>query len=142
MNTAASLVAIILLGPFYPHIIARLGLKRSVVAGIFCAALVLPCMLFAESLPVRFGLRFITGCALGLSWIASEIWLNTASGSEARGTVMGLYGTIFSLGIVAGPSLLAFTGTRGWQPFVVGALGLIMTLAPLALLRLSYDSTK
>jgi MFS family permease len=132
--TAASLVAIILLGPLYPRLIARLGLKRSVVAGIVCAALVLPCMLFTESLPVWFGLRFITGCALGLSWIASEIWLNTASGSDARGTVMGIYGTVFSVGTVAGPSLLEFTGTHGWQPFGVGAVGLIATLAPLALL--------
>ncbi len=132
--TAASLVAIILLGPVYPHIIARLGLKRSVVAGIVCATLILPCMLLTQSLAVWFGLRFITGCALGLSWIASEIWLNTASGSDARGTVMGVYGTVFSIGTVAGPALLELTGTRGWQPFAVGALGLIVTLAPLALL--------
>jgi MFS family permease len=132
--TAASLVAIILLGPVYPHIIARLGLKRSVVAGIVCATLILPCMLLTQSLAVWFGLRFITGCALGLSWIASEIWLNTASASDARGTVMGVYGTVFSIGTVAGPALLEFTGTRGWQPFAVGALGLIVTLAPLALL--------
>jgi MFS family permease len=76
----------------------------------------------------------ITGCALGLSWIASEIWLNTASGSDARGTVMGVYGTVFSIGTVAGPALLEFTGTHGWQPFGVGAVGLIATLAPLALL--------
>jgi len=132
--TAASLVAIILLGPIYPHIIARLGLKRSVVAGIVCAALVLPCMLLTQSLSVWFGLRFITGCALGLSWIASEIWLNTASASEARGAVMGVYGTVFSIGTVAGPALLELTGTRGWQPFAIGAVGLIVTLAPLALL--------
>jgi MFS family permease len=132
--TAASLVAVILLGPLYPHIIARLGLKRSVVVGIVCAALVLPCMLFTESLPIWFGLRFVSGCALGLSWVASEIWLNTVSGDDARGTVMGIYGMVFSIGIVAGPSLLEFTGTRGWQPFAVGAVGLIATLAPLALL--------
>jgi len=53
---------------------------------------------------------------------ASEIWLNTVSGNDARGTVMGVYGTVFSIGIVAGPSLLEFTGTRGWQPFAAGAV--------------------
>jgi len=140
--TAASLVAIILLGPIYPHIIARLGLKRSVVAGIVGAALILPCMLLTQSLPVWFGLRFFTGCALGLSWIASEIWLNTVSGNDARGTVMGVYGTVFSIGIVAGPSLLEFTGTRGWQPFAAGAVGLIVTLVPLALLPNSSSGSE
>jgi MFS family permease len=133
--TAASLIAIILLGPVYPHIIARLGLKQSVVAGIVCAAFILLCMPLTASLAVWFCLRLLTGCALGLSWIASEIWLNMASGTDARGAVMGVYGTVFSIGTVAGPSLLEFTGTRGWQPFVVGAVGLIVTLVPLALLR-------
>jgi MFS family permease len=133
--TAASLIAIILLGPVYPHVIARLGLKQSVVAGIVCAAFILLCMPLTAGLAMWFCLRLLTGCALGLSWIASEIWLNTASGTDARGTVMGVYGTVFSIGTVAGPLLLEFTGTRGWQPFAVGAVGLIVTLAPLALLR-------
>ena len=39
--TAASLVAVILLGPLYPALIARLGLRRSVIAGIGCGAAIL-----------------------------------------------------------------------------------------------------
>ena len=133
--TSASLIAVILSGPFYPHLIARLGLRRSVIAGIGCGALILTLMPLMASVPFWFGLRFLTGCTLGLSWIASEIWLNTVSGADARGTVMGVYGTVFSLGTVAGPALLEFTGTRGWVPFGVGAAGLIVTLLPLAALE-------
>jgi hypothetical protein len=48
---------------------------------------------------------------------------------------MGIYGTVFSLGIVAGPVLLEFTGTEGATPFVVGAACLIITLLPLVVLR-------
>src|SRR6202163_109841 len=36
--TAASLIAVILCGPFYPRAIVRLGLKRCVVSGIVFAA--------------------------------------------------------------------------------------------------------
>jgi MFS family permease len=133
--TSASLIAVILSGPFYPQVIARLGLRRSVIAGIGCGALILTLMPLMASVPFWFGLRFVTGCTLGLSWIASEIWLNTVSGADARGTVMGVYGTVFSLGTVAGPALLEFTGTRGWVPFGVGAAGLIVTLLPLAALE-------
>lgn len=133
--TSASLIAVILSGPFYPQLIARLGLRRSVIAGIGCGALILTLMPLMASVPFWFGLRFLTGCTLGLSWIASEIWLNTVSGADARGTVMGVYGTVFSLGTVAGPALLEFTGTRGWVPFGVGAAGLIVTLLPLAALE-------
>jgi len=140
--TAASLIAIILLGPLYPRIIARLGLKHSVIGGIGAASLILLLMPLTDEVSVWFGLRFLTGCVLGLSWIASEIWLNTVSGAEARGTVMGIYGTVFSLGTVAGPSLLEFTGTRGWAPFGIGAAGLLATLLPLSRLRNSPSGSK
>ncbi len=133
--TAASLIAVILCGPLYPRAIVRLGLKRSIVSGIVFAAAILLLMPLWPGAMVWLTLRFIAGCALGLVWIASEIWMNSASGTESRGTVMGIYGTVFSMGIVAGPILLEFTGTRGAKPFVIGAACLLLTLLPLAVLR-------
>jgi MFS family permease len=133
--TAASLIAVILCGPFYPRAIAYLGLKRCIVGGIVFAAGILPLMPLWPSAALWLVLRFIAGCALGLVWIASEIWMNNVSGTESRGTVMGIYGTVFSLGIVAGPLLLEFTGTEGAKPFAIGAGCLILTLLPLAVLR-------
>jgi len=132
---SASLIAVILCGPLYPRAIARIGLKRSIVAGTVFAAALLLLMPLYPSVEFWLTLRFIAGCALGLVWIASEIWMNSASGTESRGTVMGIYGTVFSLGIVAGPVLLEFTGTRGARPFAVGAACLILTLVPMMVLR-------
>jgi MFS family permease len=132
--TAASLIAVILCGPFYPRAIVRLGLKRCIVHGIVFAAVILVLMPLWPSVPFWLSLRFIAGCALGLVWIASEIWMNSVSGTESRGAVMGMYGTVFSIGIVSGPVLLEFTGTRGSAPFAVGAACLILTLLPLAVL--------
>ena len=133
--TAASLIAVILCGPSYPRLIVRLGLKRCIVAGITFAAAILLLMPVWPSLPVWLLLRFLAGCALGLVWIASEIWMNSVSSTESRGTIMGIYGTVFSIGIVAGPILLEFTGTQGAKPFVIGAACLILTLLPMAVLR-------
>jgi MFS family permease len=133
--TAASLIAVILCGPFYPAVIVRFGLKRCIVSGIVFAAVILMLMPLWPSLPLWLVLRFVAGCALGLVWIASEIWMNSVSGTESRGTVMGIYGTVFSIGIVAGPVLLEFTGTQGAKPFEIGAACLILTLMPLAVLR-------
>ena len=133
--TAASLIAVILCGPFYPRAIVRLGLKRCIVSGIIFAAAILLLMPLWPGAALWFALRFVAGCALGLVWIASEIWMNSVSGTESRGAVMGVYGTVFSIGIVAGPVLLEFTGTRGAVPFVAGAVCLILTLLPLAVLR-------
>jgi MFS family permease len=133
--TAASLIAVILLGPFYPAAISRLGLKACIVAGICCAALVLILMPVWPDVAFWLVLRFITGCALGLSWIASEVWLNSISGDDSRGTVMGIYGTVFSAGVMMGPALLEWTGTRGPLPFAVGSVCLLLTLAPLAVMQ-------
>ncbi|MGC1522175.1 MAG: MFS transporter [Steroidobacteraceae bacterium] len=133
--TAASLIAVMLCGPYYPRVIVRLGLKRCVVAGTVFAAAILLLMPLHPSAPFWLALRFIAGCALGLVWIASEIWMNNAAGAESRGTVMGIYGTVFSLGIVAGPVLLEFTGTEGARPFAIGAACLILTLIPMGVLR-------
>jgi MFS family permease len=133
--TAASLIAVILCGPFYPRAIVRVGLKRCIVSGIVFAAAILLLMPLSPSVPFWLVLRFVAGCALGLVWIASEIWMNSVSGTESRGTVMGIYGTVFSTGIVAGPILLEFTGTQGARPFAIGAACLLLTLLPLAVLR-------
>src|SRR3984957_3368508 len=133
--TAASLIAVILCGPLYPRAIARLGLRRCIVGGILFAAGLLLLMPLWPSAALWLILRFIAGCALGLVWISSEIWMNNVSGTESRGTVMGIYGTVVSLGTVAGPLLLEFTGTEGAKPFAMGAGCLILTLLPLAVLR-------
>jgi len=133
--TAVSLVTVILLGPLYPRMIAKLGLKSCVVGGIGFAALILLAMGLWPSVGIWLALRCVSGCVLGLAWIASEVWMNAASDDASRGTVMGIYGTVFSLGVVGGPILLEFTGTRGWQPFVYGALCLILTTLPIAALR-------
>jgi len=138
---AISLVAVTFAGPFYPYWIGRFGLKRSVLGGIGVGVAILLAMPYWNSVPAWIVLRVLTGCALGLSWVASEIWMNTVSGAASRGTVMGIYGTVFSTGTVAGPVLLEITGTRGPEPFLLGALCLVLTLLPLLLLRQAAASS-
>lgn len=130
---AASLIAVTVAGPFYPALMSRFGLRRSVMAGVCIAAAILVLMPLWPGVPVWLVLRAITGCVLGLSWVASEVWLNSVSGAQARGTIMGIYGTVFSTGMMAGPALLTFTGTRGRAPFAIGAGVLLLTLLPLIL---------
>lgn len=132
---AVSLVSIVLIGPAYPRLIARIGLQRSVVGGVAFSILTLLLMPYWSGVYAWGFLRVLTGCAVGLAWIASEIWMNRATPAGARGTVMGIYGTVFSIGTVAGPLLLEFTGTVGAWPFLAGALCLALALLPLALLR-------
>jgi MFS family permease len=135
MVTAATLVAVVLLGPLYPIAIARFGPRRCILSGVGLSAVILALMPIWPHAGFWLVLRLLTGCALGLSWISSEVWMNGISGTAARGTVLGIYGMVFSAGVMAGPALLEFTGTRGWQPFLIGAGCLVLTLLPLGLMR-------
>jgi MFS family permease len=137
---AVSLVAVIVIGPAYPSVIARLGLTRSIIAGVCGGTVLLAFMPWWPTVPMWVVLRILTGMALGLTWIASEVWMNRVAGDASRGAVMGVYGTVFSIGTVAGPLLLEVTGTRGWQPFLIGAACLLATLLPLLLLHRSLGA--
>ena len=128
-------VAVILLGPLYPYLIARIGLRRAIVAGVALAMAVQELMAVMPTVPAWFALRFLTGCGLGLSWIASEVWMNRISDDASRGSVMAMYGTVFAAGVVAGPLVLQLTGTTGWLPFHAGVVCLGLTLVPVLLLR-------
>ena len=133
--TSISTLAVMLCGPLYPGAIARLGLRFAILLGIGVSTAILLLMPLLPSFQGWLALRFATGCALGLEWIASEIWLNTLSTDRSRGTVMGSYATVFAAGVMAGPLLLQITGTAGWRPFAVGALCLALTAVPLLLVR-------
>jgi MFS family permease len=133
--TSISAVAVMLCGPLYPRAIGRLGLRLAVIFGIAVCTAALLVMPLLPGFRGWFALRFVTGCALGLEWIASEIWLNRLSTDRTRGTVMGTYATVFAAGVMAGPILLQITGTTGWRPFGVGALCLALTALPLLAAR-------
>jgi MFS family permease len=129
--TSMGTVAVILLGTSYPRAIARLGLRNSIVIGTAIGVAILLIMPLQRRFGAWLALRFVTGCALGLAWIASEVWLNTSSTDRSRSTVMGIYSTVFAAGVMSGPLLLQFTGTSGTEPFHIGALCLALTALPL-----------
>jgi MFS family permease len=131
--TSASTIAVILLGPFYPRIMARSSLRYAILAGTGIAVAILLIMPLRTGIGTWLALRFVNGCALGLAWIASEVWLNTLSTDQTRSTVMSLYTTVFAAGVASGPLLLQLTGTSGGKPFYVGALCLALTALPLFL---------
>jgi len=133
--TSISTVAVMLCAPLYPGAIARLGLRSAIILGIAVSTAILLLMPLLPGFQGWLALRFVTGCALGLEWIASEVWLNTLSTDQSRGIVMATYATVFAAGVMAGPLLLQITGTAGWRPFDVGALCLALTALPLLLVR-------
>jgi len=132
INSAMLPVAVILMGPLMPRIIARLGALRSVYLGLSLAAL---CVLLFPALPNYYAwcaIRFVIGLASAIHWITSETWINLMATSRSRSRVMGVYASVMALGFVLGPLVINFTGIDGWAPFVAVSAALVVALLPVA----------
>lgn len=78
-------------------------------------------------------LRFLTGlCVAGL-FVVSESWLHDVSTTRTRATLLAVYNTVVTLGLVIGSLLLNTADTAGVVLFVIGSVMLSMAAVPVAL---------
>ncbi len=135
INSAMLPIAVILMGPLMPRIIARLGTLRSVYFGLGITAL---CVLLFPALPNYYAwcaIRFVIGLAGAIHWITSETWINLMATSRSRSRIMGIYASVMALGFVLGPLIINLTGIEGWTPFAAVSAALVVALLPVAFAR-------
>ena len=135
INSAMLPIAVILMGPLMPRVIARLGALRSVYLGLGVAAL---CVLLFPAFPNYYAwcaIRFVIGLASAIHWITSETWINLMATSRSRSRIMGIYASVMALGFVLGPLIINLTGIDGWLPFAAVSAALVVALLPVALVR-------
>lgn len=121
LNTAVGGIATIAVAPFLPDLVRRLGAGPLLFAAILSAAASLLAFKVTGSFALWFPLRFIFGAALCVLFVVSEFWINAAAPNDRRGLVIGIYGTVLSMGFAGGPAVLSLVGTHGWTPYLVGA---------------------
>lgn len=137
MNATIYSLAVLLIGPFFPRIVQRVGMLRAMVAGALLSGVFVFGLCLDESLWYWYLLRFCLGVTGGIHWVSSEAWINAMAPEHSRGRIVGAYATIWSMGIAAGPVLLKFIGVEGAMPFVVS--GLIMGGSSIPLLLVPKD---
>lgn len=128
-------IAVLLLLPFMPKVLARLGTVPAMVLGCTISSLGFLCLYLFQSVPAWIVLRFAMSAGLTLPWLIGETWLNTVTTDETRGRVVALYAAGFFLGFAIGPLLLQWTGTSGPLPFVLGALSSGIAILPIVLAK-------
>lgn len=127
LSTAAEAVAVFAIAPFAPRLLIRLGPVRTMLLAV---AIKLATFLLLPVFPnvwAWFPLRMLGGAGASLMWVVSEAWINQTVTDRTRGRVLSVYSMALSLGYAVGPLILAWTGSDGWTPFVVGAA--IMTFS-------------
>ena len=141
LNSAMGPIGILMAGPFLPRIISRVGTRRMVLAIIFVLVISLAAI---SSLPVWmwFPLRFFFGLSTGSLFVVSEAWILSAATSENRGRVMGVYTSLLSVTFATGPLILPWTGIDGFLPWGIGIACILLSVLPLAFVKVTEDEFK
>lgn len=124
-NSAMPALSMLLVTPFIPRIIARVGTMRLLMACLALSICTLTAFRLIDNLWVWFPIRFLNGLAIVHVFVISEIWIQTLATEGRRGQLIGIYTVAFSFGWALGPMILSVTGTESWMPFLVGD-GLIL----------------
>lgn len=135
-NTAFAAIAALLGAPFYPRLIARIGIRLFLLLSL--AIMVLPYLLVfwaGERIWLWYPLRFIFSLGGAGLFAGSEIWINGLAPDRVRGKVIGIYATCLSLGFAGGPLILRVTGYEGFVPFLAGAAVFSLAAVPLLIAR-------
>lgn len=139
LNVAMGPIGIILAGPFLPKLLGNAGTRR---AAIVLVAILIGSLAAISISPfwMWFPLRFVFGLATSALFTISEAWVLSFATNENRGRVMGLYTSLLSITFAVGPLILPWTGLEGFLPWGIGIACIIISILPLAFVRVSDDT--
>ena len=135
LNTAVAGLASILAPPLVTPLARLFGATRLLIGSLIVVAITFFAFHLVESLAGWFVLRILFHGALTLAFVVSEFWLVSLAPPEKRGLLVGVYATVFSIGLAVGPLVLAVTGSTGSLPFALGAAILMAAVIPAWLAR-------
>ncbi len=120
LNAAAGTCGILLLGPFLPRLIMRLGLMRIVAVSILAATLALAAMAALPNLVSWFIFKALLGLSLSVIWTGAELWINLAVDDTHRGRAFSMFTLLYWLGFACGPMIISISGAEGPLPLLIG----------------------
>jgi len=140
INTAMAGIAAIAISPFCTPLARRFGASTVLAASIWISAVTLLGFYYIEAFWAWFPLRLVFYAGITAAFVLSEFWINVLAPQNRRGLVMGIYGTVLSIGFSIGPAMIMLTGTDGIMPFALGAS--IMALSAIPVIAIKSDQPK
>lgn len=135
LSIVAQACAGIVIAPFVPRLMMRIGSGRVMQMATVLAAATLIAMGLFQNIYLWFPLRFLLGASASMLWAASETVINELVDDDWRGRIIGVYGSAGAVGFALGPLVLLATGSQGLLPFAVTASLVIFASLPLFWLR-------
>ncbi len=131
LSIVAQACAGVVIAPFVPRLMMRIGSGRVMQMATILAAATLIAMGLFQNIYLWFPLRFLLGASASMLWAASETVINELVDDNWRGRIIGVYGSAGAAGFALGPIILIATGSQGLMPFAVTAGLVIVASLPL-----------
>lgn len=135
-------LSIILIAPFAPAILSRVPTRPFLILCLGYVAFTFIAYRLFPYVPVWMFLRFTSGVAVAIIFVASETWIIQLAPKKMRGRVLGIYSMALGLGFGLGGLTVALLGVRGWPPFLVGGALCLIAILPLLLPGPELHTTK
>jgi MFS family permease len=135
LNAAMAGLASMAAAPFTMIFAHRHGVAPTMLLAIVFAAASSLGFYYLTNFWLWFPLRIVFHGAITVLFILSEFWINATAPPNRRGFVLGIYGTVLSLGFASGPLLFSILGSEGFLPFAVGAGVILLSAIPIFLAR-------
>ncbi|MGF6172017.1 MFS transporter [Ensifer sp. 4252] len=135
LNSAMAGVASMVAASFTTKFAHRHGVAPTMLWAVLLAAISAFGFYYITNFWLWFPLRVVFHGAITVLFILSEFWINATAPPAKRGFVLGIYGTVLSLGFLSGPLLFSILGSEGVLPFVVGASVILLAAVPIFIAR-------
>lgn len=146
-NLATGGLAALLVTPYVPRWMARMGAAEFLAVSLVVAAAALTALYEIQSLWLWFLVRFVLSSSLNALFVVTEFLINRLANECNRGRYIALYSICMAGSFGLGPAILQVIGTRGIAPFGAGAGMLLLALVPVLLARrtapqIDYSATR
>jgi len=135
LSTMTQAASIFLVAPLAPRLLQRLPAGQLMQYSAILLALLFLLAGAFQNVYFWFPLRFVLGALNALLWIASEALINELAPDHRRGRIISVYSSVGAAGFALGPLLLILTGAEGMLPFVATSIMVLLSAAPLFVVR-------
>ena len=105
-QVAVQSVAILLISPFLPRFMSRIGPAILMLGAILVSLVAFLLLPVFPSMSAWFALRFAIGAAGSVLWVCGEAWINQITEDSMRGRIVAIYSMAISAGFALGPGVL------------------------------------
>lgn len=132
LSAAMMPIGLITSAAFIPLAVRVLGARNLAVLCAVAGALCFLAVGLLQNWIAWYVIRFLIGVVINPLYVLGEVWALALAPPAKRGRVMGVFNAVMGAGYAVGPLGLAFVGTDGWPPFLVGIAAFCLCAATLA----------